>query len=66
MYGDAHGPQVVDPHNAADHISPKVIEDEDLPYWLPVWIEEESGLLRLAICIGVVYLIVGALLYVVI
>lgn len=42
MYGDSPRPQVIDAQYATNHISPQVVEYQDLPYGFAVGVEEGS------------------------
>lgn len=45
MDGNSSGPEVIDSKNAADHVAAHVIEHQDLPYWLAIFVDD-SGRLR--------------------
>lgn len=55
MNRDTPSAQIVDLQDAADHIPPEVVKDQNLPYWLPVCFKE--GSLRDAIGVSIIWVV---------
>lgn len=45
MNGNALTPQVIDSEHAADYVSSQVIEYQDFPYWVALFIEQGIDLI---------------------
>ena len=44
MYSDTPAAKVANTEHATNHVSPQIVEDEDLPYWLAICIQHGSRL----------------------
>lgn len=42
MYCDPPRSQIIDPQHTANHISSKIVKDQDFPYWIPLGIKDWS------------------------